>query len=806
MKEQNLQTILNDYLQDNSSHENLFQSPEIIDMLAAGNLLSNPVFFSNLNPSDKNNSKIIEKTLHLIKSLAARIKQDKESRQEEIESYKEKCRNLENYIKEVENTSRLMGKQNLVLSYFYQASQMISSSLNFKYIIRSIVEMLANIFGDCFCCLLDVDENGKLQASPSNPQSIAKFTEFFNNNIDMEVGQGCEGACIEEQVPFQITDVNEDPQYKPFLKLAQEFNYQAVLSVPMIIRGNVEGCISIYSYQKRFFPEEDTRILVMFADQAARAIENAKLYQKTDENLQNRISELSLMREIDLAIIDNKKMSQISTILIAGMERVFPGYGFAMDLSKFEEELFKSNSTFDNINLDKEYFQKLNEQVLSDGVNIDEIYTRNAFFAKVYGFPINYQDEVVGSFWILSIDLQNSDEDLVDFTRWVLSQVSMAIEKRKTLAQLIHAEKMNVMGTMLSGITHELNNPLSRILGVAEMARETRSLDEIDNHLEIIRKESLRSKRIMEDFLAFARKYKSDKTPNPINKVIEDTIQLWNYQKKTEEVELTTDLEKDLYASINVNRVQQVFLNMIVNAYHAMTTTDRKNKLKISTRKAGDDMVRVIFEDNGPGIKKEVINKIFQPFFTTKEKGKGTGLGLSLSRDIIKEHDGEIQVESELGKGTRFIIDLPACKPAQKDEEEKKKEKQAVKKEGICVLMAEDDKLIQKFVTTFLKKSGYKIETVTNGRLCLEKLEQKDYDVIVSDMVMPDLRGDQMIDILKADNPDLLKKLILCTGDVLDKERLGDFESFGIHVMYKPFELVELKKLIEEKLAVIGNS
>ena len=240
------------------------------------------------------------------------------------QQYQSQLEEQEKYTREVERTSKLVGRQNLVLSYFYQASQMLSSSLDAATIISMIVDMLSNIFDSCICVLYSTDENGRLRISERIRPSIEEFSNYFNNNVEMTIGQGCEGMCINEQIPFQIYDVHNSPFYKDFISLADRFQFRSVLSVPLIVRDRVEGCISIYGERQKFFPEEEVRILSLFSDQAALAIENARLYQQTDQKLKQRVRELSLMHRLDLSIINNEDILKMGEIVLSGLEETFP--------------------------------------------------------------------------------------------------------------------------------------------------------------------------------------------------------------------------------------------------------------------------------------------------------------------------------------------------------------------------------------------------------------------------------------------------------------------------------------------------
>ncbi|HEY5600071.1 MAG TPA: ATP-binding protein, partial [Candidatus Manganitrophaceae bacterium] len=230
-------------------------------------------------------------------------------------------------------------------------------------------------------------------------------------------------------------------------------------------------------------------------------------------------------------------------------------------------------------------------------------------------------------------------------------------------------EKMAAFGQLGAGIAHEVKNPLAGILGYAQLAlRKVDKESPLFKQLEIIEKETKRCKGIIENLMKFARQEKTEFAPTDINQVVEDAVAIVDHQLTINRVKI----EKILYPDLpkikgNGNQLQQVLMNLMINAQQAMP---EGGQVKVSTARVnGQAELRVA--DNGPGIPEEIRQKIFEPFFTTKPVGKGTGLGLSVSYGIVKDHGGQIGVESEVGKGTTFILTLPLPNDESKEEKEK---------------------------------------------------------------------------------------------------------------------------------------
>ena len=229
--------------------------------------------------------------------------------------------------------------------------------------------------------------------------------------------------------------------------------------------------------------------------------------------------------------------------------------------------------------------------------------------------------------------------------------------------KLVHAEKMAAVGQLVSGVAHEVNNPLTAILGFSDLLMENADLPEAaKKDLRVILQEAQRTKQIVQNLLSFARQMPPQRNPVQLNGILRKTIQLRSYDFNSHGVEVIEHLDEDLPEVIgDAHQLQQVFLNILNNAYDAVREGGRPARIEIMSTKAGDS-VEVSFSDNGNGIGIADVGKIFDPFFTTKEIGKGTGLGLSICYGIVKEHNGEILCHNNMGgKGATFIVRLPAA-------------------------------------------------------------------------------------------------------------------------------------------------
>jgi len=225
--------------------------------------------------------------------------------------------------------------------------------------------------------------------------------------------------------------------------------------------------------------------------------------------------------------------------------------------------------------------------------------------------------------------------------------------------RLVVTDRLASIGELASGVAHELNNPLTGVIGFSEMLLKKDISEEIKKNLEIINREAQRTAQIVRNPLTFARRHETTKEPVDINQAIQSVLDLRAYEQKVHNIEVVANFDPNLpKITADLFRLQQVFINLIINAEHFMTEAHGRGTLTITTEKDGD-VIRASFTDDGPGIRKENMSHLFDPFFTTKEVGKGTGLGLSICHGIISEHGGKIYAESVQKKGATFTLELP---------------------------------------------------------------------------------------------------------------------------------------------------
>jgi two-component system, NtrC family, sensor kinase len=387
------------------------------------------------------------------------------------------------------------------------------------------------------------------------------------------------------------------------------------------------------------------------------------------------------------------------------------------------------------------------------------------------------------------------------------AQIEKTVETLKsTQAQLIQSEKLSAVGEFVAGVAHELNNPLAAVVGFSEMLKENDVDTQNRRYLDMIYKSAQRCQKIVQSLLSFARRHQPERKPMSVNAMVETVLEMLNYQLRTSNIEVITQFDPALPVVLaDGHQIQQVLLNVINNARQAMESRPSGGQIIIKTE-TFDENVRVIVRDNGPGIPPENLHRIFDPFFTTKQVGQGTGLGLSLCYGIIKEHGGNITPSSSPGEGATFTIVLPVFHlggdTAEAGHATEYRLRDANEGAGKKILVIDDEETILQMLRERLTRSGYSVDTVTNGENALHQLRGKNYDVMFCDWKMPGLNGRQIYEKLQAANPSLCRRFVFLSGDVANEQMRRFLEQEQRPCLAKPFALREIHAAIKNVLAV----
>ncbi len=371
-------------------------------------------------------------------------------------------------------------------------------------------------------------------------------------------------------------------------------------------------------------------------------------------------------------------------------------------------------------------------------------------------------------------------------------------EQAELQSQLIQSEKLSAIGQMISSVAHELNNPLGAITGYAQMLAQDDIPAIAAEDLEHIRVNVERCRKIVDNLLFFARKNRVERKRVDLNAALKASSELLSYRlSKIEGVTVVEELDtRTPPIRGDFQQIVQVLVNLMGNACDAMEGQRRpEGKRLILRTRAALDRALVEIEDNGSGIDPRSLEKIFEPFYTTKEPGKGTGLGLPICRQIAREHGGDVRVESRLGRGTVFRLDFPPFVDAPDSPDGPDREPDAEEfapVPGRRVLVAEDEASIAKLVARVLRDDGDEVDVAGDGAQALSLLSANSYDLVISDVEMEHAKGPELHAALARDSKST--PMLFITGDMLNPKVLEFLAKSGCPFLPKPFGLVELRR------------
>ncbi|HXT41220.1 MAG TPA: ATP-binding protein [Candidatus Angelobacter sp.] len=379
-------------------------------------------------------------------------------------------------------------------------------------------------------------------------------------------------------------------------------------------------------------------------------------------------------------------------------------------------------------------------------------------------------------------------------------------ERARLEQQLRQAEKLSALGQMISGVAHELNNPLAVIKGYLELILRRDELKmQTRTDLEKVANESNRAAKLVNNFLSFAREQPTHREAVDLNELVKRVAELRRLDLQNSRVELRLHLDPELPSThADPDQIQQVLVNLLNNSIHALSETPRPGRVQISTQRK-EDTVKITVEDNGPGVPPEVLPYIFEPFFTTKDVGKGTGLGLSIAHSILADHGGRIAYEPSAIGGAGFVLELPVVSP---DIEADSPAQPAVlpacndapAERSARILVLDDEQAIAELLGEMLGLLGHSTTLCHAPMDALEMIERREFDLIISDFRMPKMNGQEFYHHAVQKKPELARRVVFLTGDVVNEETQAFLQSTGNPHLSKPFQLARVERIVEDML------
>jgi PAS domain S-box-containing protein len=383
----------------------------------------------------------------------------------------------------------------------------------------------------------------------------------------------------------------------------------------------------------------------------------------------------------------------------------------------------------------------------------------------------------------------------------VVASARDVTESKRLEQQLIQAEKLAAVGQMIAGVAHELNNPLTAILGVSDLLRERASDDVFRRQTDLIHQQARRAAQIVQSLLAFSRPPTTSRSQVNISDIVERALQLHEHSLQKNRIAVEFHRNPSLVpVQGDANQLLQVFLNLVTNAEQAIHEIRESGKLCVRVG-SGDEKTWVEFEDDGPGVPPAILPKVFDPFFTTKRPGGGTGLGLTICLSIVRDHSGTIEIHSAKEEGGAiFRVVLPAAR------EEGTRASPTTRKilQGHAVLVVEDEEGIRELVQESLLSKGLSVDSVAGPEEALARLASRSYDAILCDYNLPGMTGQQFFEKIQTQLGGAAPRFIFMTGELLESPLLESFKQRGARMLMKPFHMSDLMTILLDVLQPVS--
>ncbi len=544
---------------------------------------------------------------------------------------------------------------------------------------------------------------------------------------------------------------------------------RAKICVPVVVRGQVAAVLNAESPRLNAFDQEDLRLFNAIAAELAVALANARLFQEVRaaeasyRDLFDNANDLIITLDENFRIDNANKMTlQTSGYSLAELRGVPITHFVPADRRQGLHRLFKAHLTMTQLTgFELPIRGKNNQEILLE----------------------------------VTMRIQRRDRRPVG-----VQCIARDITQRRELEQqLQQTEKLSAIGKLVAGVAHELNNPLTAIIGYADLLQSSDLPPVYQSDLEVIGRQAQRARLIVRNLLTFARKVYLEARPTDINEIINASLLAMKPNLQAHGVLVVSSLDPDLPITMaDAHQLEQVFINLITNATQALNNVDGVRRLRIESQRLGQT-IRLRFADNGPGIPEMVLHRIFDPFFSTKTVGEGTGLGLSICFGIISEHKGRIWAENAVRGGAVFNIELPivAPPPVQILPAAAPSLPEAALP-PLRILAVDDEQPLLNLIARVLRPLGHEVDTVPDATSALAKLKNQVYDLVICDVLMPDLLGPELYEQAIQLFPRLDRRFIFITGNAIDLDTRTFLEQSGLPWLAKPFLPADITGVVRQ--------
>ena len=654
-----------------------------------------------------------------------------------------------------------------------EITETIGSTLEPGQVMRSIVRHVGDLMRVESCSILLAEEHGGcfVIAASGRPEV---------DMLAVDLGKYPEvRRALDTGEPVLVEDVASSAVVASVRDVLLEKGYRSLLVVPLVYGRAVLGALFLRTRRADPFSSDEIRFCKLAAGASANALKNALLYRDVAaESEKNRATGEKLRRILDGT----------------------PDMIVATDPAGRVTEFNRGAESITGLAAGRAIGQPLSH-ILGP-----ELGTAGLPAAASEDGLREILFERGGERLHLSLagaDLRDADGAVAGRV-WIARDVTRLRHAERSLQQ---AERLSSLGEVVAGVAHELNNPLSGVVGYAELLRMHAADREQVRDLDRIVESALRCQRIVLKLLSFARRHPPEKKSHDLNECVRKVLDLKSYHLRSSRIATRLELDPQLpRTSFDFHQIEQVILNLLNNAEQAVGPMRGAGSIVLRTgSSAGDVFVEV--RDSGPGVPHAIRERIFDPFFTTKELGQGTGLGLAVSYGIVKEHGGRIDVGDAREGGARFTVTLPIvaapAEPAQADPGRAAARPNRL--QGRSILVVEDEPLVLDLFSRVLEDAGASVTLARDGQEALEKLASAEYDLIVADLRMPNLDGRELYERIAEERPELLRRFVFSTGDLVREDTVAFLGQLPNRLLTKPLEVETVRHVLSQALEATSH-
>jgi PAS domain S-box-containing protein len=645
-------------------------------------------------------------------------------------------------------------------------TEAVNGSLDLHEVMSLIVRRVGERVGAQRCSIVFVDGAAQrcfVMAASDNPTAdmleidLAKYPEIRR--------------AIETREPVFVEDVASDPLLAPVREILLQQGYRSLLVMPLVYGREVLGTLFLRASREEQFTDAEMRFCRIAAASSANALKNALLYRDVaNEAARHQATGEKLRRVLD------------------GTPDVIVATDTQGRITEFNRAAENLTGFFTEEVLGRSFVE-----VLPDAAPHVEVGRKGRELALTRPDGSPCEIHLVSA--VLTDDSGGPSgrvylgRDVTDLRR-----------AEKSLAQ---AERLSSLGEVVAGVAHELNNPLSAVLGYSQLLQTDEDHDTLEHDLTRIVESAKRCQKIVVNLLSFARKHPAKKLAQDLGECVRKIVDLKMYHLRSSGIDVALEIADPMPPALfDFHQMEQVILNLLNNAEQAIAGAGRPGRVTIRSF-ATDDEVGIEVEDDGPGVPPAARHRIFDPFFTTKDIGMGTGLGLSVSYGIVQEHQGRIELKpSQGGTGACFVVALPrAAETAARDEAASQGPADTKPLAGRRVLVAEDEPLVRDLFSRLLVQDGATVTLAHDGEEAWTRILETDFDLIVADLRMPNLDGRGLYERLVEEKPSMVRRFVFATGDLVRQESLRFLEGLPNRILAKPLDVENVRRVL---LQVVG--